>query len=216
MVEYTRSYFVYRSRSGQIAQPGRYKTIIRQEMLYMKNTIRQFVILLLAMTLTLSLSGCSNLFGLEDDEETGGGGSGSAKTPVEDIEISDDMSEEDYLEVMENAPVYEEEAEDAKLHYRQASDIEYIGSWTADSGSAIYNYGNVDLTIRPGGFWKGNIAEEDLSGKWKLEKGKLILSSDYFNAELGFTDKGKLIMQENRVDIVDGSDTIITTVLTKK
>ena len=31
----------------------------------MKNTIRQFVILLLAMTLILSLSGCSNLFGLE-------------------------------------------------------------------------------------------------------------------------------------------------------
>ena len=182
----------------------------------MKNTIRQFVILLLAMTLVLSLSGCSNLFGLEDDEETGGGGSGSAKSPVEDIEISDDMSEEDYLEVMENAPVYDEEAEDAKLHFRQASDLEYIGSWTADSGSAIYNYGNVDLTIRPGGFWKGNIADEDFSGKWQLEKGKLILSSDYFNAELGFTDEGKLIMQENRVDIVDGSDTIITTVLTKK
>ena len=73
-------------------------------------------------------------------------------------------------------------------------------------------YGNIDLKITADGSWTGNVAGEDISGKWTFEDPTLTLSSELFNATLSFTKDGKLILQEIRED----SDEPINTVLTKK
>lgn len=165
----------------------------------MRNVLKLFSVIFVSLALVFSLSACS-LFGGEESQDT--------TVP----EISEDMSDEEYEEALDNAPMYEEEAEDAQLTFKKVDESEFFGKWHADSGQAIYMYGNVDLDIKSGGKWSGNVAGEDLSGTWKADGNALRLESEYFNASLSFTDKNVLVMQEDRED--DGE--FINTVLIKK
>lgn len=169
----------------------------------MKNTLRLFSLLLLSMMLVLSMAGCS--------------GSGDAEEPAEakpDKESMEDMSDEEFAEAIDNGIVYEEEEEGANLHFSKASESDFYGAWESTSGQSIYMYGNVDLNIKSGGKWTGNVAEEDLSGTWTMKGGSMILESEYFHASLSFTTDGKLIMQEDRSGGEDNN--YINTVLTRK
>lgn len=166
--------------------------------------------LLASMTM---LAGCSNLFnklyGIDGDDDS----SNANKVEAPEIDLSKEMTEEEELELMDNGVVYDEEADGAKLTYKQSSDLDYIGTWAITSGNAIYLYGNFKITIRPDGRWNGTIVDEKVSGKWKFAHNKMTLTSDTFKADLQFTTDGVLVMQENRGD--EEEPDIITVVLTK-
>jgi hypothetical protein len=185
----------------------------------MKNKLDKGLLIFLAFVLALCLCGCGDIFGVGDDEPETTGGSAPSKKKVE---ISDDMTDEEMLEVVNNGIIYDEESEGAKLHFRKSAKEEYYGSWEITSGNAIYLYGNLELNILPGGRWTGTIVDEKMSGKWTFEKNKMDLRSEFFNASLAFTDDGKLIMQEGREDpdITDDEESgegedVINVVLTK-
>ena len=175
----------------------------------MKQLSKLIILFTLSFSMLFSLSGCSIFGGSDSTDTTSPGGSANASN---DIEISDDMSDEEYYELIENAPIYEEESEDADLHFRRSDELEYLGSWKADSGNAIYLYGNLELNIKVGGRWSGTIVDEDVSGTWKFEDNHLVLESDVFNATLSFTSDNVLILQEQRDPDVDE---IISVVLVK-
>ena len=93
---------------------------------------------------------------------------------------------------------FEEEAEGAELHFKPVEQDQFFGEWVATSGQSLYMYGEVEINIKQTGGWSGNIADEEVSGKWEYSKGSLLLTSDLFEATLSFTNDGKLIMQEQR------------------
>lgn len=168
----------------------------------MKENIKKYSVLILTLILafTVVLSGCSK----SSDEDLPDEGVISE----DEMELVEDLDEEDY----DNGISFEEEAEGADLHFKAVPVEDFFGSWSATSGQAMYMYGNVDLDIKANGTWTGNIAEEDLSGKWEADKDHLNMTSDLINFTLSFTDGGKLIMQEDREE--DGE--LLNTVLTKK
>lgn len=127
---------------------------------------------------------------------------------MQDGSDMEDFDDEDY----DNGIVFEEESEDAVLNFKPSKREDFYGSWEATSGQAMYLYGNADITIKENGTWKGNLADEDVSGTWEFDGTAVKLSSDLYNASLSFTEDGKLIMQEDRAE--DG--TYLNTVMTKK
>ena len=172
----------------------------------MKNSLFKVVSLVLIIVSAIAMSSCGKLFGTDDDSANSGSG--------KKIEISDDMTDEEAMEVINNGIEFEEEADGTNLHFRQSDELEYLGKWEATSGQSIYMYGVMELNILPAGKWTGTIVDEKVSGNWTFEKNKMNLTSEWFEASLSFTADGKLIMQENRGE--DGEDDIVTTVLTKR
>jgi hypothetical protein len=154
---------------------------------------------MLSLAMTLSMAACSMF---------SGGGSDDASEEID----AEEMTPEEMDEAYDNGIEFEEEAEGAKLTFKSSSKEDFYGSWESTSGHSIYMYGNIDLKITADGSWTGNVAGEDISGKWTFEDPTLTLSSELFNATLSFTKDGKLILQEIRED----SDEPINTVLTKK
>lgn len=112
----------------------------------------------------------------------------------------------------DNGIEFEEEGEGADLQFKKADESDFYGTWEATSGNAMYLYGNVEITIKKGGKWTGNIAEEDLEGEWTYDGTTMSLTSELYNATLSFTQDGKLVMQEDR----DEDGNLINTVMTKK
>lgn len=141
------------------------------------------------------------------------GGSDVADEPPEEIgeefAIPEDAEVED--EDYDTGIDFEEEGEGAVLSFKSSDESDFIGSWTSTSGQAHYLYGNIDLDIKKGGKWTGNVADEDLSGTWKFDGTFLSLSSDLLNVTLAFTVNGNLIMQEDR----SGDGELLSTVLTR-
>ena len=140
---------------------------------------------------------------------------GSGGDYVDDAGTLEDMTDEETAEYLDNGIVFEEEDEDAELSFKEAAETDFLGSWEATSGNAIYKYGNVDLNIEENGKWTGNVADEDLTGTWKIDGNSMVLESELFGARLSFTEDGKLIMQEDR-EGEDNPENYINTVLTKK
>lgn len=131
--------------------------------------------------------------------------------------IPEETQDEEVIDLGEDDSdiMFEEEAEDADLTFKQSvSEEDFFGSWEATSSQAIYLYGNIDLDIKKGGKWTGNIVEEDMSGTWKFDGATMTLTGEYLDAKLSFEENGSLIMQEDRGD--EGAPDIISTVLTKK
>ncbi len=124
------------------------------------------------------------------------------------VETEEKEEEEDY----DNGVVYEEEDENAELSFASSPEDKYIGSWKAKSGKALYLYGNIDITIKEDKTWTGNIADEPLTGSWKVSGKSIELRSELFNGALSFTEKGTLILREDR----DGEGEFINTVMSKK
>jgi hypothetical protein len=133
-------------------------------------------------------------------------------TETEANAIPEDYDPASEQEDYDNGIVFDEEAEGAELSFKKAEEADFIGKWEATSGQALYMYGNIDLDIRDGGKWSGNVAEEDLEGKWEFDGTTMSLTSELFDATLSFTEDGKLILQEDRAE--DGI--LLNTVMTKK
>ncbi|HHW94871.1 MAG TPA: hypothetical protein GX736_02940 [Mogibacterium sp.] len=133
---------------------------------------------------------------------------GCVKDEEPEVIYDPDEVEEEY----DNGIAYEEEEEGAELTFSESSEDAYIGTWESTSGKAAYLYGNIEITIKSDYTWKATIADEPLSGKWKATEKSIELTSELFNASLSFTDKGTLILQEDR----DGEGEAINTVMTKK
>ena len=172
----------------------------------MKNTLKTFSVLLLAMTLMFAFSACSSTS--EDDQADIEAGIDHEMDAEEAGELLLEKANED----ADNGIYFEEEEEGAELHFKSVEASDFAGTWESTSGQAVYLYGNIDLTITNDGKWTGNVAKEDIEGTWTFKDPALILKSEWFNASLSFTDDGTLILQEIRED----DDEPINTVLTPK
>lgn len=171
----------------------------------MDKLVRKMFLLALVAVMSLSMVSCG-LFGSKDDAE-----SGTGQAAAEDADTADeeDPTTKDY----DNGIYFDEEDEEYTLKTKKVLPTKFIGKWEATSGQALYQYGNVDLDVKDNQTWTGNIADDDLKGKWEEEGDGIYLTSEFFNCHLYFTDKDVLVMQyqpdENEEDY-------ITTVLTKK
>ena len=147
------------------------------------------------------------VFGLK----SAGGSKTDSDVPAEGTE---DVVESD---VMDNGISFDEEEEGADIVKVEAPDEDFYGTWTATSGMALYLYGNIDITIKEGGTWSGNITEEDMSGTWTREGTDLHVVSDDGDIDFlfAFTEGGNLVMQRDTAEEGEESD-YVNTVLTKK
>lgn len=141
--------------------------------------------------------------------------SGGGSTDIEEpADTAEDVVESD---VLDNGITFDEEEEDADIVKVEAPDEDFYGTWTATSGMALYLYGNIDITIKEGGTWSGNITEEDMSGTWTREGTDLHVVSDDGDIDFlfAFTEGGNLVMQRDTADEGEEAD-YVNTVLTKK
>lgn len=143
-----------------------------------------------------------------------GGGSKDIGDQANDADNTEDVVESD---VIDNGIDFDEEEEGAEIVKAEAPDEDFYGTWTATSGMALYLYGNIDITIKEGGTWTGNITEEDLSGTWTRDGVDLHVVSDDGDIDFlfAFTEDGKLVMQRDVADDGEEAD-YVNTVLTKK
>ena len=169
----------------------------------------KFIYTMLIFTMSIFLIGCS-AFSEEDSDNTDSF-SDSSEITMEDVMEQEAAEDEDY----DNGIIFEEEDDGAELVLKKSSPEDFVGSWEATSGQAMYQFGNVDIKVRLDGTWSGNIADEDLKGSWKQYGDGIYCSSDLFEFTLAYTQNNVLIMRT--VPEEDNpEDVIITTVLTKK
>ena len=172
----------------------------------MKKNIRKVFCLILALSMILLLAGCKKS---PDETETADAASEDSEVTMEDVmEKEQEEAEVDY----DNGIYFDEEDDGAEIVAKKKTFNDYVGSWTATSGQALYQYGNVDITVKADGRWTGNISEEDLSGKWTETDDGIHLTSDIFDCDLVFTADDVLVMRYSPDD--DGE--YITTVLSEK
>ncbi len=170
----------------------------------MKNALKYFVVMMLALTMALSFSACAKTEATSEEPADN-------ETSTEEMQMFDDVEEIDDSAYTDNGIAFEEEEDGAELTFREATAEDFVGSWSSTSGHSAYLYGNCDLVIADNGTWTGNVAEEELSGTWEMNGSSMVLSNEIFTAILSFTEDGKLIMQEDRA----GDGDLINTVLTK-
>ena len=167
---------------------------------------------LLLISLCLIMSLCMISCGIFSDKDDGSAGSsGSASESSDTDEDFEDPTEVDY----DNGIVFEEEGDEAVVRLIKTDPAKFVGKWEATSGQSLYQYGNVDITVKANGTWKGNISEEELSGKWVQHDKGIYLTSDLFNIQLDYTDEDVMIMSY-QPDPEDDPTYVIRTVLTRK
>lgn len=160
-----------------------------------KKTFVTFVSLILALvSIMVFFTACKK----DDDISSSAPTEETSVESEEDAEIREDLIEGEPLE--EKGVAYDEEQEGAELHRAPSSIAMYIGSWTAPSDMAQYLYGNVDLTIKEDGTWRGNITGENLGGKWVDQGDHLHMQNEMFSFDLAFDTSGKLILIEKNSD----------------
>ncbi len=168
-----------------------------------EDAMKHFYIILLAVI--IGVVGITAFIMHNNNDDSFAAPDGSAANSIEDQEFDD----EDY----DNGIEFEEEAEGAELHFKPVEQDQFFGEWVATSGQSLYMYGEVEINIKPTGGWSGNIADEEVSGKWEYKNGSLLLTSDLFEATLSFTNDDKLIMQEQRDE---DDEALLNTVLSRK
>lgn len=168
----------------------------------MKISMRNMLCLILVLTLLLILPGCKKNARSEETADT------SSEITMEDVTEMQGEDVEDY----DNGIVFNEEADGAEIVAKKKSVDDYVGSWKATSGQSLYQYGNVDLNIKEGGKWSGNVSDVDLEGEWSETSEGIHLTSRIFECELMFTESNVLVMRYTPND--DGN--YITTVLSKQ
>lgn len=170
----------------------------------MKESIRKMLCIMLVVSMSLFLAGCGNKdVPAEEPAED------ESEITMDDIESMEGNEEEDY----DNGIYFEEEMDGAEVVTQKKDAGEFVGSWTATSGQALYQYGNVDITVEADGKWSGNISDEALEGTWKESGDGIYLTSDIFECQLAFSESGALIMQYSPDE---EAEEYITTVLSKK
>lgn len=99
-------------------------------------------------------------------------------------------------------PAYVNEQEGVEVKEAAVSPESFIGRWAAGSDRASYLYGNVNLTVRAGGSWTGNITEGDYNGTWKYNgKGITLVGTEEgtgaeFTFEMFSDDEGVIMFRE--------------------
>ena len=166
--------------------------------------------MILMILMAFSMAACSK--DEEEADEVADVTDQATQEIPEDIVIPDDPTTKDY----DNGIEFDEENEDFDVSVRKVSVDKFFGSWEATSGQALYQYGNVDIKVKANGRWTGNIADEDMSGKWVEKNGGIYLSSDLLEFQLAFTPDGTLVMLLQPDDDDDEHEDYIVTVLTKK
>ena len=137
----------------------------------------------------------------------------SIPEPSDDAVLEEDLDEDEEFEG--NGIAFEEEDDGANIVKVDAKESDFYGTWEATSDMAIYLYGNFELTIMPNGKWKGNITEEEMNGKWRMEGQDMHVINEWIDVTLCFTQDGTLVMQRNDAE-EDEDPAYINTVLTKK
>lgn len=159
----------------------------------MKNsTNRKFMAVLMTLCLCLSFTACGNKGDSSEDVDSG-----------------------DYIEEIGNGISFDEEAEDAEIVKADADDSKFYGSWQTTSDYASYLYGNINITIKEDGTWSGNITDTDMTGTWKRDGQDLVITNEYIDLSLCFTENGTLVMQRN-LSAEDEDPEMVNTVLVKE
>ena len=120
-----------------------------------------------------------------DVEETSGG------TGTLDNELETGKSDFD-------DPAYLNEDDGAEPLTVTHEEADFYGNWEGTSERVAYLFGNVNLSIREDGTWKGNVTETDLKGKWKYD-GKQIIIKDTEGLvywRLYYTSDGNLLFED--------------------
>lgn len=119
-------------------------------------------------------------------------------------EESDPVSENFKKRITEEA---ETDFDDPSLDYEQdgaepvavdRDEKDFIGNWEGKSERVEYLFGNVNLSIKEDGTWKGNVTEEKLRGKWHYTGSSIIIkdTDDLINWELYYTADGVLLFKD--------------------
>ena len=95
---------------------------------------------------------------------------------------------------------YTDENEDEPLQIVKKEPKAFYGTWEAPSDKATGLYGNIDITIKEDGTWKGSITEEPLSGKWVEQGDHLHMINDLFSFDLAFSNTGNLVFIDREAD----------------
>lgn len=162
----------------------------------MNTTLKRILCVILALILFLVLFLC-----IKNSKPAN-----TSKEP--DVAVEDNTATED----TDNLIFFEEENDDAEIEIIKKSPDAFVGSWTATSAQAEFQYGMVNISIKAGGTWNGYIAYEDLKGTWEETEDGIHLTSDIFDCDLKFTKDDLLVMFYSPNE--DGH--YITTVLTAK
>lgn len=142
----------------------------------MNTTLKRILCVILALILVLVLFLCiKNSKSADTSEET-------------------EVTAEDSTAGQDNEIFFYEESDSAVIVPQKKAVDEFIGSWTATSARASYQYGMVNITIEEGGTWNGYIAYEDLKGTWTEIEDGIHLTSDLFDGDLKFTKDDVLVM----------------------
>lgn len=165
----------------------------------MKKLLNLILVFVLITSLSVSFSSCSD----KSSKETV-----SQEEQLDESDIPEEIKGEDY----DNGISFDEEEEEANIIIEKAKTDKFIGKWKATSGQAMYLYGNINLNIKAGGKWTGNIADEDMSGTWKENSEGIALTSEFFDCELAYTEDNVLIMRY----LPDGDTEYVNTVLSKE
>ena len=121
----------------------------------------------------------------------------SKSEPSPEAEQLESEMQESYTNDDFENPAYDNEQEGAVVQ-EKASDVDtFIGNWDARSDRAKYLYGNINLSIREDGTWKGNITDEDFSGKWEYNGTGITLSSEIINCDLFQATDGSIMFKDH-------------------
>ena len=175
----------------------------------MKTKYRNLILLLtLILALAMVFSACKK----ESDES-----SGDTKIAEKEKKLTEEEVEELINKDYENGISFEEEVEGYKVQVKKEDTSKFIGKWEATSGHSHYLLGNLDLDIKAGGAWKGNVTGDDVSGTWTEQDGGIYIKCNdpgyNFSGQLVFTPQGALLFRYNPIE---NSDEPLNVVLTKK
>lgn len=128
------------------------------------------------------LTGC---FGGEEEESD----------PVSD-NLKKQIVEEDETDFDDPSLDYEQDGAEPVAVGHDEKD--FYGNWEGKSERVEYLFGNVNLSIKDDGTWKGNVTEEKLKGKWKYTGKSIIIrdTDDLINWELYYTSDGVLLFKD--------------------
>lgn len=168
----------------------------------MKKNRNRLLLLLLVLMLSLCMTSC-----LSGHGGTAGEGGGLTTGEAQDDAPGEDNPEPRNI-------YFDEEEDGAEVTMAPASQDKFFGTWEATSDYAVYAYGNVEITVEPGGKWTGNITDEPLTGTWKETSEGLACTCEWIDFTLFFTDKGTLIMCEKALE--DYEEDYLTVLTPKK
>lgn len=161
----------------------------------MNTTLKRIFCIVLAASLVLLLSGCKKSEPAD-----------SSADPDVNTEQEGDAADQG------NGIYFDEENEGVEIETKKTAVDEFVGSWTATSDQAMYQFGNVDINVKADGKWDGNIATEEMEGTWTETPDGIHLTNSFFDCDLKFTSNNVLVMLYSPAR--DGD--YITTVLTAK